>query len=234
MLITSPASRGASVGVRRAGSADVRCTAGSVPAKAENAVPGLTRSQAAESQLRARSARGAGPSERPASGAAKQRTAIALLAIVAISVHLLLRYAFTIHGVVSQSPLLIALLIGGFPLVYDLAVSLLRRQFGSDLLAGISIVTSLVLGEYLAGTLVVLMLSGGQALEAYAVRSASSVLRALAGRMPSIAHRKEEAGVDDIPLNDVAVGDVLIVFPHEICPIDGVVVDGHGVIAGHV
>ena len=57
-------------------------------------------------------------------------------------------------------------------------------QFGSDLLAGISIVTSAILGEYLAGSLVVLMLSGGEALEAYATRSASSVLQALARRMP--------------------------------------------------
>src|SRR4051812_32624108 len=98
MLITRPASRSAAVGVRRAGSADVRCTAGAEPGKAENAEPGLTRSQDARSQLGSRPASGACPSERPAGGAVKQRTAIALLAIVAISVHLLLRYAFTIHG----------------------------------------------------------------------------------------------------------------------------------------
>jgi cation transport ATPase len=61
-----------------------------------------------------------------------------------------------------------------------------RGDFGSDLLAGISIVSSVALGEYLAGTLVVLMLSGGQALEAFAVRRASAVLLALAGRMPSV------------------------------------------------
>jgi heavy metal translocating P-type ATPase len=75
------------------------------------------------------------------------------------------------------------------------------------------------------------MLSGGEALEAYAVRSASSVLRALANRMPSVAHRVNGGGaaeVADVSLGDVAVDDVLRVFPHEICPVDGVVVDGHG------
>ena len=115
------------------------------------------------------------------------------------------------------------------PLVFGLAGKLLRRQFGSDLLAGISIVTAVILGEYLAGTLVVLMLSGGEALEAYAVRSASSVLerwRAACRRSP-IA--KTDDDVRDVALDEVAVGDTLVVFPHEICPVDGTVVEGHGV-----
>src|SRR5581483_3296058 len=101
--------------------------------------------------------------------------------------------------------------------------------FGSDLLAGISIVTSVLLGQYLAGTLVVLMLSGGQALEAYAVRSASSVLEALAHRMPWQAHRKRDGLLADVALDAVAVGDTLVVLPHEFCPVDGTVLEGHGV-----
>jgi heavy metal translocating P-type ATPase len=129
----------------------------------------------------------------------------------------------------DRLPLLAALLFGGGPLVLDLLAKLLRREFGSDLLAGISIVTSVLLGEYLAGALVVLMLSGGEAIEAYAVKSASSVLEALARRMPSVAHRRADGGrVLDVPLAEVAVGDVLEVFPHEICPVDGEVVEGHG------
>jgi heavy metal translocating P-type ATPase len=102
-------------------------------------------------------------------------------------------------------------------------------QFGSDLLAGLSIVTSAILGEYLAGSLVVLMLSGGEALEAYAVRNASSVLNALAKRMPTVAHRRFDGRVEDVAIADVAIGDVVVVFPHEACPIDGTVMDGHGI-----
>src|SRR5208282_3149509 len=86
-----------------------------------------------------------------------------------------------------------------------------------------------VLGEYLAGTLVVLMLSGGEALEAYAVRSASSVLAALAARMPSRAHRKRNEELAEVTLDEVTIGDLLVVFPHEICPVDGTVLDGRGV-----
>jgi len=155
--------------------------------------------------------------------------AIAGLAIGAIALHLVLRYAFSLSETVSDVPLWAALLLGGVPLVWDLAVKLFRREFGSDLLAGISIVTSVLLGEYLAGTLVVLMLSGGEALEAYAVRSASSVLEALAKRMPSMAHCKRNSVVEDVALNQLEVGDCVLVLPHEICPIDGIVVDGHGV-----
>ena len=114
-------------------------------------------------------------------------------------------------------------------LVYELLSKLLKREFGSDLLAGISIVTSVLLGEYLAGSIVVLMLSGGEALESYALKSASSVLAALAQRMPSVAHRKRGSEILDVALEEIAVGDALVVYPHDICPVDGVVIEGHGV-----
>ncbi len=154
---------------------------------------------------------------------------IALLALTGIAIHLFLRFAIGATPAVSRIPLLVILVLGGAPLIYDLGRKALRREFGSDLLAGISIVTSVLLGEYLAGSIVVLMLSGGEALEAYAVRSASSVLNALAKRMPSVAHRKQGAILTDLPLEEVSPGDMLVVFPHEICPVDGTVVEGHGV-----
>jgi heavy metal translocating P-type ATPase len=141
----------------------------------------------------------------------------------------LLRLAASAPSQVANAPLYVALAVGGVPLIVELLVRTWRRQFGSDLLAGISIVTSVLLGEYLAGTLVVLMLSGGGALENYAVRSASSVLDALARRMPSRAHRRRDGSLIDVALDEVALGDQLVVLPHEICPVDGVVVEGHGV-----
>lgn len=156
----------------------------------------------------------------------RRQVVIAAIAIVGIAVHLGLRLGT--HAPAS-APLLAVLVLGGVPLVLELTAKLVRLQFGSDLLAGISIVTSVLLGEYLAGSLVVLMLSGGEALESFAVRSASSVLRALANRMPSTAHRKSGIETTDVPLSDVAIGDTLMIFPHEICPVDGIVTEGHGV-----
>ena len=87
---------------------------------------------------------------------------------------------------------------------FELPTKAAKRRLGSDPPAGVSIVTAAVLGEYLAGALVVLMLSGGGALENYAVRRASSVLRALAQRMPSVAHRRQDGRVVGVPPADVA------------------------------
>ena len=159
----------------------------------------------------------------------RKTTVIAALCVLAILVHLMLRFAFQVSPAAYQLPLLATLVLGGLPLLYELLQKLLRREFGSDLLGGISIITSVLLGEYLAGSIIVLMLAGGEALESYALRSASSVLAALAKRMPSIAHRKEDGQITDVALADVVVGDTLVIYPHDICPVDGVVIEGRGV-----
>jgi heavy metal translocating P-type ATPase len=147
-----------------------------------------------------------------------KETYIAVVAIVGIGAHLLTR---------SSYPLFLVL-IGGTPLLFDLLRRIWAREFGSDLLAGLSIAVSIVLGEYLAGSIVVLMLSGGEALEHYATRRASAVLSNLAGRMPRIAHRVNGPQMSDVRLDEVKIGDRLVVFPHEICPVDGVIVEGRG------
>ena len=154
---------------------------------------------------------------------------IAALSALGIFSHLLLRFGLSVGPPASQLPLLSTLSLGGIPLIYELLKKMLKREFGSDLLAGISIVTSVLLGEYLAGSIVVLMLSGGETLEHYALTSASSVLAALAKRMPSIAHLKRDSAIVEVPLAEIAVGDLLVIYPHDICPVDGVVIDGRGV-----
>lgn len=141
---------------------------------------------------------------------------------------MVLRYLFAVPLQASRAPLYITLVAGGIPLVVTLSRKLLAREFGSDLLAGISIVTSVILGEYLVGSIVVLMLSGGAALERFASRRATAVLDALAKRMPQTAHRKVNGTLSDVTIDQIHVGDSLAVFPHEICPADGVVLEGHG------
>lgn len=153
---------------------------------------------------------------------------IAVFSVAMIFLHLVLRYLFGMATTAWQAPLIIALAVGGAPLLVGLVRKLFAREFGSDHLAGISIVTSVLLGEYLVGVIVILMLSGGTALEEFASRRASSVLDALARRMPQTAHRKIGTRLLDVSLSEIAVGDLLVVLPHEICPVDGVVVEGHG------
>lgn len=159
----------------------------------------------------------------------RKQLAIASLSVGAIVVHLVLHFGTTASPTTVNLPLWIALTLGGGPLIWELAVHVFRGEFGADLIAGVSIVSAIFLGQYLAGALVVLMLSGGEALEAYAVRSASSVLDALARRMPTIAHRKQLATIEDLPLSQITMGDVVLVFPHEVCPVDGTVIEGHSV-----
>lgn len=153
---------------------------------------------------------------------------VALLAAAGILVHLVLRFSAANLRAFADIPLYVALVAGGLPLIVQLAKKLWAGRFGSDFLAGVSIVTAVLLREYLVASIVVLMLSGGTALEEFATRRASRVLDALAKRMPSIAHRKTEQGLADITVSEIRVGDALVVFPHEICPVDGVVVEGHG------
>ena len=153
---------------------------------------------------------------------------IAVLTTGGILLHLFLRYATAASPAAWQLPLLVVLAAGGIPLLVPLSQKLLKGEFGSDHLAGISIVTSAILGEYLAGSIVILMLSGGTALEDYASGRASSVLDALARRMPQTAHRKHGAQMEDVALDAIGIGDILVVFPHEVCPVDGVVLAGHG------
>ncbi len=151
---------------------------------------------------------------------------IAAFAFVGIAVYLIARFGLDAHW--QRLPLEAVLAVGGIPLLYDLVRNCLRGEFGSDLLAGLSITVSVILGEYFAGAIVVLMLSGGTALENYAAGRASAVLAALAKRMPRSAHRADAAEIVDIDLSDVRIGDRITVLPHEICPVDGTVLDGRG------
>jgi heavy metal translocating P-type ATPase len=154
-------------------------------------------------------------------------TVVAATATVAILLHLVVRYFVGASAAASAIPLYLTLVIGGLPILFELTRQLLKREIGTDVLAGLAIITSVLLGQYLVGAIIVLMFSGGAALEQYATRRASSVLDALAKRMPAIAHRRLDSGMADVSLDQVVIGETLIVLPHEYCPVDGVVVEGY-------
>jgi heavy metal translocating P-type ATPase len=156
-----------------------------------------------------------------------KETWIALLSILGIAVYLVARFLLHVPPRLSNWSL-IAVLLAGTPLLFDLLKKLAAFEVGSDALAGISIVTSAILGEYLAGAIIVLMIAGGTALELYATHRASAVLSALAKRLPSEAHRLTASGIVEVRTADVQIADRLVVMPHEICPADGTVVEGHG------
>ncbi len=140
----------------------------------------------------------------------------------------LLTQSFCFSATLNQLPLLAVLVLGGLPSIYRMTLKLLHGDPGADLLAGIAIVTAVFLAQYLAGAVIVLMLSGGSVLEAYAIKRAASVLEALANRMPSLAHRKTADSTADIATEKVLIGDTLLILPHELCPVDGTVIEGAG------
>jgi heavy metal translocating P-type ATPase len=153
---------------------------------------------------------------------------VTMLAIAGIGAWLVLRFLAPAAPIPRDLPLLLVLAAGGLLLVPPLVWNALHARFGSDQLAGISIVASVLLGEYLAGAIVVLMLSGGETLEKFVVARATSALRALASRVPTLAHRVRDGAVDDVSVAEVRIGDELAIRPYEICPVDGDVVLGHG------
>ncbi len=128
----------------------------------------------------------------------------------------------------DNSPLIFLIIIGGIPLLIQILLQVLRGNLGADFLAFISLITAAYLNEYLASALIILMLASGQALESYAVQKASFALEALAKRMPAIAHRKKGNRTADILISEIQIGDLIEIYPHETCPVDGTVVTGYG------
>ena len=92
---------------------------------------------------------------------------------------------------------------------------------GVDAIALIAMAGALAVGEYLAGAVIALMLSGGNALEATASRRARRELTALLERMPTVAHRRAAGGWEEVPVEDLAVGDEVLVRAGELVPVDG-------------
>lgn len=148
---------------------------------------------------------------------------LVVASFVAMAIHLLLPAT-----AMRDIPLLVVITAGSIPLLWQILSKALKGDLGADILAAIALITAAIVGEYLAAVLIILMLAGGQALESYAMKKASSVLAALANRMPAIAHRKIGEKTEEIAISDIKIGDDIVVFPHETAPVDGVVVEGHG------
>ena len=114
------------------------------------------------------------------------------------------------------------------PLVVSTARSLLRRDVGVDAIALVAIVWALALDQYLAAAIVALMMSGGAALEAWAAGRARRELRLLVERAPRVAHRYASGSVEEVSVEELRPGDVVVIRAGEVVPADGVVVGARG------
>lgn len=120
-----------------------------------------------------------------------------------------------------------SLIVTGAPLVWRTLRGMLAGRLAADIVASLAIAGAALLQQPLAGLIVVVMQTGGEALERYAEGRASAAVRELEAAAPTIAHRLREGETADVPIGDVAVGDELIVRPGEMIPCDAIVVHGH-------
>lgn len=120
----------------------------------------------------------------------------------------------------------VTLLIGGAPVIWETARGITRKQFASDIVATMAIIAAIVLNDAFPGVVIVLMQTGGKALEDYAFRRASSSLNALLARSPRVAHRRVGELIEEVDVKNVRIDDLLIVRPGDLVPVDGIIVSG--------
>lgn len=151
---------------------------------------------------------------------------IAVLVGLASGLAVLAGVGWLAQWIIGIYGLVIAGLLG-----WGMMQTLRSGQFGIDILAVMAIVSTTAVGQYWATLVIVFMLLGGEALEDFANRRAQKELTDLLKRAPKIAHRfgKDER-VEDVPVDDIVVGDVLLVKPGEVVPVDARVVEGEGLV----
>ena len=124
----------------------------------------------------------------------------------------------------------IGLLLTGAPVVWTTVRQAMHGRFATDLVASLSVLGAVALREPIAGLVIVLMQSGGEALERVAEGRASAAVRELEAASPRVAHRKHGDGEEDVRVDAIAIGDELLVRPGELVPCDSVVVSGQSAV----
>jgi heavy metal translocating P-type ATPase len=154
-----------------------------------------------------------------------QRYPVAVLAATGLAVGLVIQFLFR-DPVAARRVFFITLVLGGTPLVARTLWGMAHGRFAADVVALLAIVGAVVFREPFAGAVIVLMQSGGEALEAYAMHRATASLEALLARAPKIAHRLTAGRLQDVAVEEVRPDDVLVVKPGDLVPVDGVVTAG--------
>jgi heavy metal translocating P-type ATPase len=130
------------------------------------------------------------------------------------------------HATWARDLWMTGVVVMGGPLVWRTLRLVVKGRLATDVVASMSIIGAVALGQPLAGLVIVLMQTGGEALEQYAEGRASAAVRALEAAAPRMARRVRGDEIDDVPAAAVHIGDLLLIRPGDLVPCDGVVVDG--------
>lgn len=117
---------------------------------------------------------------------------------------------------------LVVVVIGGIPIVWDTIKGILHKKFAADIIAMLAILVSIITNNAFPGVIIILMQSGGKALEDYAFYHAQDSLEELLKRSPRFAIRKKDGIQNEIDINDVRPGDLLVVRTGDLIPVDGI------------
>ena len=130
------------------------------------------------------------------------------------------------YGSLQKTVFMVALIILALPLWFGIIDDIFHQKFGVDLIAGLAIVGAWLLGQSVAGLVVVLMLSGGQTLESFAMNQAKRELTRLLARAPQTALKKVGERYEKISIDQVIPGDEIMIKSGEIIPVDGTIISG--------
>ena len=130
------------------------------------------------------------------------------------------------HAIWARDVWMIGVVVMGAPVVFRTLREVAHGRLASDIVASLSIIGAVALGQPLAGLVIVLMQAGGEALERYAEGRASAAVRTLEAAAPRMARRVRGLDVEDVPASAVFIGDTLLIRPGDLIPCDGVVLDG--------
>ncbi len=144
---------------------------------------------------------------------------------IAAGLAAIIMYALGAHELASWVIRIFTLAIAA-SMAFTMVKDVLHGKWGVDILAIAAILATNAVGEQWAALVIVLMLTGGEALEDYASKRAQAELTALMERAPKQAHRKDGKELTDVPIEQMAVGDIVMVLPGEVIPVDGVIVHG--------
>ncbi|MFZ4816170.1 MAG: heavy metal translocating P-type ATPase [Phototrophicaceae bacterium] len=154
---------------------------------------------------------------------------VPLFGIIGLLAGAILRFGFALPEIADWVWLAV-LVIGGAPTVLATVRKMLKGNFAADVVAMLAIITAVIMHEYFAGVIIVIMQSGGEALENYSLRRASSTLEQLLARAPRTAHRKADGQITEIAASDVRVKDILIVRPGDLIAVDGLLLSAQAAV----